>query len=1089
MNISSARASQDASTKGFAFKNPPLCATNSTAATTGKRQGFSVLKTVKQLSAPPQAKLSIHRPPPKSSSPIPPEDFKTKIYREFIEGSGIAPGLFHTTIAFISDHLALPGGEFDSPLCEAFNWKYQRFGHQARQYNEAAVFLNEDRSVWQGKLDRPRTDKKGKVIKYETPVGNGSQPYLPYIDQETRQAIAHRYNVEVPPPGGRFWTWVIDHPEIPIILTEGGKKALCLLSQGYVAISLYGVDGGARTKNSKGKQCKPYLIPELTPFTSKGRPIILAFDQDAEAKTRLQVERAIFRLARLLKKAGCSTSVATWDGRLGKGVDDLIVNQGPLFWHDTYQAALPFQEWIARRKLLRQLTYTPDTIVYASDLSLITFNHLPEQGILAIHSAKGTGKTKLIGQLAEADKKALVATHRICLGRNLCNRIGVHWRGDLDKANGDFIHGAGYALRVGFCVDSLLAISPEKFAGCVLIVDEVVQVMRHLLTSTTCRKDGKLPILLARLRELIQHARLVIVADADLDNATLNYVKALRGDNQPIHLIQNQTKPEGYPCEFMVAPNASGTIARLLQAISQNQRIFVATDSKKQSKHLADQCHRVGLKETEVLLINSETSGGEQEQAFINDPDRFLDNHPQIRVVIASPSLTTGASIESQFFDQVFGLFWGASLTDADIAQGLMRVRDAIPRTVWCAQMGRNFCSFSRSTRSGDIIHALKTRTDTATGRIRPQLREDVCEVLTTIDWSNDPHIRLFAQIIAATNAAMWNLRSALLARLRLEGHQITIVDLESDPIIQAAMKESRHKIRQLEAEAIAAAPLLTATERLQLESQEYVTPAEQLSLIKTALADFYCTNEITPELVLDDKAGLRRSRLLALEHQLYPETAQQRDIQALEKQMQWYKGICPWDIAWASTKREARLALGLDRYLNPDYRWTDYDNKLPAQRARECAEQVKLFLGLGNLHKISDTQIVHQLLSQLGLKVTYHWSSKVPGHEGEKLRVYQLDAAVWNENLTILNRRAVRRQVTGSALAGSPPSLDHHDGTLLGGDPAKPDFSADSTDKDGNPVPLTEKLDTPQPLSPFHSPHSAWNREEVIPKSRDQGG
>lgn len=43
-----------------------------------------------------------------------------------------------------------------------------------------------------------------------------------------------------------------------------------------------------------------------------------------------------------------------------------------------------------------------------------------------------------------------------------------------------------------------------------LVIDEVVQVLRHLLTSSTCRKDGKLPALLTRLRQLVQIARRVI---------------------------------------------------------------------------------------------------------------------------------------------------------------------------------------------------------------------------------------------------------------------------------------------------------------------------------------------------------------------------------------------------------------------------------------------------------------------------------------------------------------------------------------------------------------------------------------------------
>jgi hypothetical protein len=61
---------------------------------------------------------------------------------------------------------------------------------------------------------------------------------------------------------------------------------------------------------------------------------------------------------------------------------------------------------------------------------------------------------------------------------------------------------------------------------------------------------------------------------------------------------------------------------------------------------------------------------------------------------------------------------------------------------------------------------------------------------------------------------------------------------------------------------------------------------------------------------------------------------------------------------------------------------------------AKQCRGiQVELRV---SIDKMSDTQIIHQLLSQLGIKVEQHWSRSVLTHEGEKLRVYQLDQKHW---------------------------------------------------------------------------------------------
>ena len=63
------------------------------------------------------------------------------------------------------------------------------------------------------------------------------------------------------------------------------------MTQGYLGIALYGVNGGYRTKDALGETCTPYLIPDLLPFIQPGRPVYLAFDQDAAVETNQSVER------------------------------------------------------------------------------------------------------------------------------------------------------------------------------------------------------------------------------------------------------------------------------------------------------------------------------------------------------------------------------------------------------------------------------------------------------------------------------------------------------------------------------------------------------------------------------------------------------------------------------------------------------------------------------------------------------------------------------------------------------------------------------------------------------------------------------
>ncbi len=135
------------------------------------------------------------------------------IASEFIDGSAIAPVLFESAIALVSDTETFAGGDVAYPIHEALNWHVTRFGYQARETLYAALLQNEDGSTWQAKLNTPRTDGKGKAQKYETPVGNGARAYLPPVPPAIRQQIADRYKIPVPLDGS-FWDWLEQHPEV-----------------------------------------------------------------------------------------------------------------------------------------------------------------------------------------------------------------------------------------------------------------------------------------------------------------------------------------------------------------------------------------------------------------------------------------------------------------------------------------------------------------------------------------------------------------------------------------------------------------------------------------------------------------------------------------------------------------------------------------------------------------------------------------------------------------------------------------------------------------------------------------------------------
>ena len=166
--------------------------------------------------------------------------------------------------------------------------------------------------------------KPGKFKKYLGAVGELPRAYCPNVPEATWAAISCRYGVEK--TGNNFWEWILDHPQIPVIITEGEKKAFSGLGAGYAVISLPGIDCGYKSSsdNDDGSGCKLSLIPDLEVLAEGGRNIYIAFDRDPNPK---RVQKARQKLARLFAEVGCETLSVKWDDQY-KGLDDFIFGAG-----------------------------------------------------------------------------------------------------------------------------------------------------------------------------------------------------------------------------------------------------------------------------------------------------------------------------------------------------------------------------------------------------------------------------------------------------------------------------------------------------------------------------------------------------------------------------------------------------------------------------------------------------------------------------------------------------------------------------------------------------------------------------------------
>ncbi|NJO93915.1 MAG: DUF3854 domain-containing protein [Hydrococcus sp. RM1_1_31] len=96
------------------------------------------------------------------------------------------------------------------------------------------------------RIDQQKTESKGQTEyrKYENPAGTKRVPFLPEVPDHIAERIYDKYGIN-PTDAERqsgFWYIVKQYEKIPITITEGFKKTLSSLSQGYVTIGLSGVN-------------------------------------------------------------------------------------------------------------------------------------------------------------------------------------------------------------------------------------------------------------------------------------------------------------------------------------------------------------------------------------------------------------------------------------------------------------------------------------------------------------------------------------------------------------------------------------------------------------------------------------------------------------------------------------------------------------------------------------------------------------------------------------------------------------------------------------------------------------------------------
>lgn len=784
-----------------------------------------------------------------------------KEWKPIIRSSGVAPlaALDHTNSVTRRDR---------------YDWRWlDRDIQDDKDYGRAFMQWSRSDASLTHRPDVAAIIATRKPIKYITLGDSNTTDWatVARVDVATWERVAARNGLAMPDhiactdDGAAigFWPWVLHHASIQadaakkskgntkrltIVVTEGIKKALALLSQGIIAISIPGVWMGTvkRYKNLTARddwRLQEHILSEtIAAFRDAGCSITIAFDQDAKLSTRRNVSAAIKRLGFAMRSS--HVSVVSWAIKLGKGIDDVIANG-----HDATEiidTALPFTLW--KSNYLASLHRKADTFIKRSELlhgKYIPDIAMPDAKIIAIKAPKGTGKTETIARWLHGIT-TLFLTHRNSLGAANAQRLNLESLADVSR------FGGSGSVSSWLCVDSAhdksqAKFNPDDWANCTIFFDEFVQFMWHLLASCTDIAKRR-AMILANVQRVIRvvlaspHGR-IILADADMNDTAIEFLASLAGIpinaiGGMLHLIEVEQKPVKRVAIRYDDP--AKLFAAACDAIHDGGKPLVQLSAQKVNSTWGTQTIETELKRRfpglrilryDALTVADRDHPAYQVQRNINQEIANWD------VVIASPVLETGISINVEHFDSVWAISHGGQSCDA-FRQSLARVRSDIDRH-WYApdHATHGYIDASRSTSPRSLIES----TDKKSQALRQQFRQ--WSELNDAEFAAiDGATECWAKMASHLNAQFLHFGDAIAAGLRDEGYSVApayteISETESDAT-RENIKFSRDENCTDDSDKVAASNSIDDATRDARRKQSALTQTERYELRKADIAD-----------------------------------------------------------------------------------------------------------------------------------------------------------------------------------------------------------------------------------------------------------
>ncbi|MBW4608325.1 MAG: hypothetical protein KME22_14195 [Hassallia sp. WJT32-NPBG1] len=626
---------------------------------------------------------------------------------------------------------------------------------------------------------------------------------------------------------------------------------------------------------------------------------------------------------------------------------------------------------------------------------------------------------------------------RIALGREQAIRWEFTYIEDADTDSDQEFGGEKIATvsileqigEVGLCADSLAKLKHRDWSKTVIVIDEIELVLNHISTSSTCRdkRSEILQVIQDKIKESLDNGGLLIGADADITDVTCDYLKALV-PNHPPFIVKHEFKGEPWSVNYCTGKrDLTLTEIESHLADPECEPIALAVDNQKEAEalsiHLIRKYPYLAREIGGLIRIDSRVTQQDYGKDFVKRPNESIQKF-QPKILIYSPSLGVGCSIDVHYFGHVYGLFFG-NLEPSQCRQMLARVRQPVPRTVWAKVRAGNSEDETTSYLPQDIKKRLFAYYDTAmvpleqalakamalvqaSGIDNPEDKDILPVLIETLQkmqgadgsWNN-PHIDLYCNQVARRNFSLSQLAVQLRQELIDEGH--VLIDQEGDEKTSAgdAVSAGKEEIKRRDANLTAIAEDIPFEDAQELKRKAARTIEEEHKINKAFLKHDLPDLNLTADFILkavheDNGRWLTQTKLYW--HLLHPDALANKDEKHWKlKLSQFSKGVtCLWDVKTDMPKVEAITKSGVLDWIKLDDLETEYSSESDGgqyflKNALASKKQIKIALGITVRDDSSPIKLANKILDRLGFKLKYDRRDK-------NSKYYKLDEKLAND-------------------------------------------------------------------------------------------